>query len=128
MLNLLRSVYSARLSNARTFWKLVFPIIIRNGGPQYNRIYIDKANISIYLDLALEPMNRFLRIFAEPEKLHSIRPKADKMARALHFQHLIQSGQVNNRAELSRYLGVSRAWVTKAMRILDSEQNDPSQQ
>jgi CRP-like cAMP-binding protein len=55
------------------------------------------------------------RIRAETE---SAKPKRDRMRLAHHYQALLDSGQVETRAELARYLGVSRARVTQVLNRL----------
>ena len=44
------------------------------------------------------------------------------MRLALHYQSLLDSGEVRTRAELARYLGVSRAKVTQ---VLNRLKNSP---
>ncbi|MCA9037719.1 MAG: MarR family transcriptional regulator [Planctomycetaceae bacterium] len=39
---------------------------------------------------------------------------------ARYYQSLLDSGEVETRAELARYLGVSRARVTQVLRRLES--------
>ena len=46
------------------------------------------------------------QIRAESE---SARPKRDRMGLAYYYQSLLDSGEVSTRAELARFLGVSRA-------------------
>lgn len=48
----------------------------------------------------------------------SAKPKRDRMRLAHHYQSLLDSGQVETRAELARYLGVSRARVTQVLNRL----------
>lgn len=52
-------------------------------------------------------------------ELESVAPKRDRMRLALHYQSLLDSGEVETRADLARYLGVSRARVTQVLRRLD---------
>lgn len=56
------------------------------------------------------------RIQAESE---SAKPKRDRMRLAHHYQALLASGEVKSRAELARFLGVSRARVTQVLRRLN---------
>ena len=55
------------------------------------------------------------QIRAESE---SAAPKRDRMRLALHYQALLDSGEVETRAELARYLGVSQARVTQVLNQL----------
>ena len=45
----------------------------------------------------------------------SAKPKRDRMRLAYKYQELLDSGEVKTRAELARYLGVSRARVTQVL-------------
>ena len=56
------------------------------------------------------------QIRAETE---SEKPKRDRMRLARYYQSLLDSDAVNTRAELARYLGVSRARVTQVLKRLD---------
>ncbi len=46
-------------------------------------------------------------------------PRYDRMKLAREYQSLLDSGVVETRAELARYLGVSRARVTQVLKRLD---------
>jgi len=46
--------------------------------------------------------------------------KPDRMKLPLYYQSLLDSGVVQTRAELARYLGVSRARVTQVLKRLDN--------
>lgn len=46
------------------------------------------------------------------------------MEKARHYQSLLDSGEVKTRAELARYLGVSRARVTQVLRQLEGHTDD----
>ena len=48
------------------------------------------------------------------------KPRPDGMARARYYQSLLDSGEVETRAELARHLGVSRARVTQVLKRLDN--------
>ena len=47
------------------------------------------------------------------------KPKRDRMRLARYYQSLLDTEEVNTRAELARYLGVSRACVTQVLMRLD---------
>ncbi|MDG2130020.1 MAG: hypothetical protein P8K08_18625 [Fuerstiella sp.] len=55
------------------------------------------------------------RMRAESE---SVKPKRDRMRLAIYYQSLIDSGEVSTRAELTRFLGVSKARVTPVLKRL----------
>lgn len=70
------------------------------------------------------------RIQAESE---SAKPKRDRMRLARQYQALLASGEVESRAELARFLGVSRSRVTQVLNrlrpvsnVTDSEQSRPT--
>lgn len=46
-------------------------------------------------------------------------PKRDRMKLPLYYQSLLDSGEVKTRAELARYVGVSRARVPQVLRRLE---------
>lgn len=46
-------------------------------------------------------------------------PKRDRMRLAFYYQSLLDSGEVSTRAELARFLGVSRALVTQVLKRLN---------
>ena len=50
-------------------------------------------------------------------------PRYDRMRLAHQYQSLLDSGEVQTRAELARYLGVSRARVTQVLKRLDDERS-----
>ena len=54
----------------------------------------------------------------KPEKPPK-RPKPDRMKLPRYYQSLLDSGVVQTRAELARFLGVSRARVTQVLHRLD---------
>jgi CRP-like cAMP-binding protein len=56
------------------------------------------------------------RIRSETE---SAMPKRDRMSLTRYYQSLLDSNEVQTRAELARYMGVSRTHVTQALKRLD---------
>ena len=52
------------------------------------------------------------------------RVKPDPLSRARYYQSLLDGGVAKNRADLARYLGVSRARVTQVLRRLKNNQGD----
>lgn len=52
------------------------------------------------------------------------KPKPDRMKLPLYYQSLLDSGVVQTRAELARYVGVSRARVTQVLRRLESDNKE----
>ncbi|MFT5328613.1 MAG: hypothetical protein ACI8P0_006527 [Planctomycetaceae bacterium] len=46
------------------------------------------------------------------------KPKLDRMRLPLYYQSLLDAGEVKTRAELARFLGVSRARVTQVLNRL----------
>ena len=57
----------------------------------------------------------------------SAKPKRDRMRLAYQYQNLLDSGEVETRAELARYLGVSRARVTQVLRRLQTPADSDSE-
>jgi len=48
------------------------------------------------------------------------RPEVSVLARATEWQCMLRRPGTNTRADLARYLGVSRAWITQGMAVLDA--------
>ncbi len=55
-------------------------------------------------------------------KCEQSKPRPDGMERARYYQSLLDSEEVKTRAELARYLGVTRARVTQVLRRLKEAQ------
>lgn len=81
---------------------------------------VDPSEVQKYLSLDPDDVARLTRYFLYPKPVPSRMKRAllDRKALAERYLELIQNGTVNNQAALSRYLGVSRAWVTKVMNTL----------
>ncbi|HEY9165352.1 MAG TPA: hypothetical protein VIS48_04240 [Candidatus Kryptonia bacterium] len=45
--------------------------------------------------------------------------KTDPLKRALEYKSLIDSEIIRNQSELAIYLGKSRAWVSKVMKVVE---------
>jgi hypothetical protein len=81
-------------------------------------ITLDPNRIQSYLRLSDEATARLTRSFSIPRDLEPKRVKehVDYEKLSEQYRELIQQGYFKNQAELSRYLGVSRAWVTKVLK------------
>ena len=64
------------------------------------------------------------QIRAESE---SLKAKRDRMRLAYQYQNLVDSGEVETRAQLARKLGVSRARVTQVLRRLQPTADSDSE-
>lgn len=51
-------------------------------------------------------------------KCEPTKPRRDRLQLARYYQSLLDSGEVETRAELARFVGVSRARVTQVLRRL----------
>jgi hypothetical protein len=54
----------------------------------------------------------------EPEPKPKPKERRDPLKLAMHYQALLDTGRLENRAALARYLGVSRARVTQVLKRL----------
>lgn len=63
-----------------------------------------------------KPISAILKRKSENKK-----PRPDGLERARYYQSLLDCGEVKTRAELARFLGVSRARVTQVLRRLDTD-------
>jgi biotin operon repressor len=93
------------------------PVLIEKGPNGRKILTVSGSRISKYLKLSRGEVIKFLNIFVDQQKYEiklfklNLRPSELKAT----FQQIIDSGVVTNRADLARYLGVSRAYVTKVM-------------
>jgi hypothetical protein len=92
------------------------PFIIEKSS--HNRIVITLASprIDKYLKIEKTELNRLLKIFAKQEYYDIKRFNINFIELAAQYEQMITSGVVSNRAELARYIGKSRAWVTKVFK------------
>lgn len=95
------------------------------GGPNPNRGFIELGAFLTKRLRRLPEIEMFKwnsisdQMGAESE---SQKPSRDRMRLAHYYQSLLDSGKVQTRAELSRYLGVSRARVTQVLsRLKDAD-------
>ena len=65
----------------------------------------------------MNELTKFLDVFANQQKyeIRLFKMKLDFTDLGATFQQMMDSGIVTTRADLARYLGVSRAYVTKVM-------------
>jgi hypothetical protein len=96
---------------------IVLPVVtvfIRHGE---TRISVDMDRIEDYLQLTTAAKKRLALMLESPRRIKTRIPlmRLDYGKLATEYQGLINSGHVGNRAELARFLNVSRAWVTKVL-------------
>ncbi|MDP1675335.1 MAG: hypothetical protein Q8L88_00605 [Bacteroidota bacterium] len=101
-------------------FSVVLPIFIHKTAHGEKVIAVDPNEVQKYLKLDQDDVVRLTRRFLYPQPAQSRlqRVLLDRRAMAEQYRELIQSGVVRNQAELSRHLGVSRAWITKVMNTL----------
>jgi len=108
--------------NSTNFLHLKFPLICRKIQRGENVFYLDSSQFDEYFDvkgLDVEELSTALceRIILGKE-CETTGERVDPTERALEYMSLIENGIVKNQSELAAYLGVSRAWVSKALKIL----------
>jgi CRP-like cAMP-binding protein len=93
------------------------PVLIEKGAHGRKILTVSSARVKKYLKLDRDEAIKFLNIFADQQKyeIKLFKMKVDYNELAATFQRIMDSGVVTNRADLARYLGVSRAYVTKVM-------------
>jgi hypothetical protein len=96
------------------------PIILQSGRHGQKIAAIDPIEISKYLDLDQESINRltkrFFYVHAQPREKG--RKPIDRVALAEQWRALIISGAAKSEADLARKFGVGRAWISKVMSCL----------
>jgi len=101
---------------------LKFPIICRKIDRGENVFYLDSIQLFDYLDLeGVDTENLSTALCDElvkPRKPKPVSAEINPLKRAQQYKSLIDLGIVKNQSELADYLGKSRAWVSKAMKIL----------
>ena len=96
------------------------PILIQNLNRGELNIVIDFSEIGNYLALDPESIKRLADRFSEmkPAQPATIPRKRDGLILAKKYAELLGSGAFKTKAELARYLGVSRARVSQVLRRL----------
>jgi len=94
---------------------LKVPFLIEKSN--HNRIVITLASSRIdkYLKIDKNELNRLLKIFAKQQYYDIKKFNINYMELATQYEFLIDSGAVSSKADLARYLGKSRAWITKVI-------------
>ncbi|HEY9165361.1 MAG TPA: hypothetical protein VIS48_04285 [Candidatus Kryptonia bacterium] len=116
--------FAPRSTQFHQLFNLQFPIICRKIGRGENVFYLDSTRLGQYLNFKnvnIESLSTTLRdtsIQVDRYKLPTQR--VDPLKRALEYRSLIHTGIVKNQSELAAYLGTSRMWISKVMKILKS--------
>ena len=111
------------LPNSTNFLILKFPVICKKIERGENVFYLDATKVGRYSDLTNADINQLSTslcgevIPRTVEQSHT--EKANQIRRALEYKSLIDNGIVKNQSELAKYLGKSRAWVSKVMKVLE---------
>ena len=99
--------------------KVNLPILIQNIRFGAKNLVVDCARILNYLSLDSDAIKRLARRFSYIEKNKDCRPKRDGLILANQHHSLLEFGAFSSRADLAKYLGVSRARVTQVLRRLN---------
>jgi len=99
--------------------RLELPIFIAKSTNGKLKLTIDREELPNYLDLSLEKCYQLTEGFYLPETkiIKGSRVKIDYQKLANEYKSLIDNGTVLNQADLARKLNVSRAWVTKVLKV-----------
>lgn len=81
-------------------------------------VVLDRKKIKSFLDLGKNEVIRLQNIFANRQyyNVNIFKSKINYLELANEYQKIIDSGSARSKAELARYLGVSRAWITKVFK------------
>ena len=103
------------------FFKLRFPIIAAKVQRGEHSLRLNSAVLPDFFDLRKVDIQKLSTALCDGRltlrEQHKSKIKADPIARARQFQAMIDSGIVKNQAQLAVYLGTSRAWVSKVMKL-----------
>lgn len=100
--------------------ELIFrlPVVVFRTAHGKSGLTLEMSRIRDYLDIKEDCFVRLQKTFPNypsSKKGSSRRKRLDYPRLAAEYQSLITEGICNNRAEVSRMMHVSRAWVTKVM-------------
>ena len=100
--------------------KLNLPIILQNQPHGEIDVAIDFSEMGRFFVLGPEEMRRLTIRYSGLDQSNSqpVHRKRDGLDLANRYAELLASGRFKTRAELARYLGVSRARVTQVLRRL----------
>ena len=83
---------------------------------------LDSAALPDYFDLRRVDITKLSTALCDGrvtlKERYQPRIKADPIARARQFQSMIDSGVIKNQSELAAFLGTSRAWISKSLKVL----------
>jgi site-specific DNA recombinase len=99
---------------------LKLAVSVRNIARSEKAIILSPDRIRDYLRISDATAVRLTKLFSLPkerEPLH-IQARLDYPSLAMRYNELINEGCFKNQAHLARYLGVSRAWITKVLKRL----------
>lgn len=95
------------------------PLFIAKSNNNKLKLTIDREELPNYLDLSLKKCYQLTEGFYLPETKIITKPriKIDYQKLANEYKSLIDNGTVLNQADLARKLNISRAWVTKVLKV-----------
>ncbi|HEX7356218.1 MAG TPA: hypothetical protein VF270_00750 [Ignavibacteriaceae bacterium] len=99
--------------------RLVLPLFIAKSNNNKLKLTIDREELPKFLNLSLKKCHQLTDGFYLPEIkiINKPRTKIDYKILAGEYKLLIENGTVLNQAALARRLNVSRAWVTKVLKL-----------
>jgi len=103
--------------------KLIIPVIFQKKKHGENKIHIDVEQFTKEMAISSSLAERLTDSFGLPIK-HTFKEKREPINRielAKTYLKLIEDGTFKTQAELSRHLGVSRAWITIIMNTLKNK-------
>jgi hypothetical protein len=109
---------SSELADVRNELVVRLPVAVFRAAHGKSSITLEMSGIRDYFDINEDCLVRLQKTF--PSSIGSTRcsngrKRLDYPRLAAEYQSLITEGICNNRAEVSRMMHVSRAWVTKVM-------------
>jgi hypothetical protein len=112
-----RSAYRFEVRQMYMIIRLPFRFL---NGPYGKRIFtLDTRRIKEFVDISDDCVARLAKVFCPPiyvSKSATPKQRLDYSALATEYQQLLSSGVCQDRADIARHYGVSRAWITKVMK------------
>jgi len=88
-----------------------------------NIFYLDSTKLARYFDVKNVDAENLSTALCDKAIQHAEATKhaekVDPLKRAHQYSTLIETRVVKNQSELAKYLGKSRAWVSKVMKVLE---------
>jgi predicted aminopeptidase len=107
------------LPNVRTpYLRLRLPVIIRGVQRGEAKLVVDTAKLGEFLALGPEVIDRLAPLQGGPlsQRARAMRKRIDYVALRAQYEQLLADGTCATKADVARYAGVSRTWVSRVLK------------